>query len=82
MGEARRLLDSLADLYQSVSVVERVSVMSAAGGAKRPIKEAMIPPGLAAIHKACSAIYSNQPNPRQASALVKYWCAWPNVHHL
>lgn len=32
-----------------------------------------VPPGVLAIYHACSAIYGNQPNPLQVTAVKKYW---------
>lgn len=31
------------------------------------------PPGLEAIYSACRKLYTDQPNPLQVTALVKYW---------
>ena len=31
------------------------------------------PPGLEAIYSACRKLYTEQPNPLQVTALVKYW---------
>ncbi len=38
----------------------------AAGAAARPA-------GLDAVHRACGAVYPDQPNPLQVTALVKHW---------
>lgn len=36
------------------------------------------PPGLEAIYSACRKLYTDQPNPLQVTALVKYWLGGPD----
>ncbi|XP_077500808.1 suppressor of fused domain protein isoform X1 [Amblyomma americanum] len=37
-----------------------------------------IPPGLEALYSACLQIYSDQPNPLQVAAVLKYWLGGPD----
>ena len=32
-----------------------------------------IPPGLSSLYSVCQRLYSNQPNPLQVNASLKYW---------
>uniref|UniRef100_A0A8C5R312 Suppressor of fused homolog n=1 Tax=Leptobrachium leishanense TaxID=445787 RepID=A0A8C5R312_9ANUR len=39
---------------------------------------ALFPPGLSAIYGECRRLYSEQPNPLQVTAIVKYWLGGPD----
>ncbi|XP_059508945.1 suppressor of fused homolog isoform X1 [Stegostoma tigrinum] len=39
---------------------------------------ALLPPGLHAIYQECRRLYSDQPNPLQVTAIVKYWLGGPD----
>ncbi|XP_078269504.1 suppressor of fused homolog isoform X2 [Rhinoraja longicauda] len=39
---------------------------------------ALLPPGLHAIYQECKRLYSDQPNPLQVTAIVKYWLGGPD----
>ncbi|XP_015203321.2 suppressor of fused homolog isoform X3 [Lepisosteus oculatus] len=69
---------SCSSLGSPRSSVSGMDDLRPSGGAGAQGLASLFPPGLQAIYGECRRLYSDQPNPLQVTAIVKYWLGGPD----